>query len=108
MKKPAIPPQEDISEYLRFEPRDHDPTKRTVVVDVLSKSSGAPLGVVQWYGPWRQYCFYPANGTLFNGRCLADVFDLLGRMMRQRRYGIQADNKAKKAADKSQRARRDA
>ncbi len=31
------------------------------------------LGIIEWYAPWRQYVFYPSDGTLFSGGCLDDI-----------------------------------
>lgn len=50
---------------------------KTVYLDVRNKNSGESLGKIRWYGPWRQYCFYPTN-ALFNQSCL----DLLARYLR--------------------------
>lgn len=42
---------------------------------VLSKESGAALGSVSWYGPWRCYAFTPTVDmvTIFEHRCLRDI-----------------------------------
>ena len=40
---------------------------------------GDDLGEVHWYPPWRQYCFYPDEGTVFSADCLADIQDFLGK-----------------------------
>jgi hypothetical protein len=39
---------------------------------------GAFLGVIKWYGPWRQYVFYPHASTLFNAGCLRELEYELG------------------------------
>lgn len=31
------------------------------------------LGVVKWYPRWRQYGFYPEQGTVFEKTCLEDI-----------------------------------
>lgn len=47
--------------------------KRTSVWDVRSRSRGDLLGRVQWYGPWRQYTFWPEAGVIFNPGCLDEL-----------------------------------
>lgn len=46
---------------------------RTSVWMCRNIRSGDSLGVVRWYGPWRQYCFYPSGETIFNKGCLIDI-----------------------------------
>ena len=31
------------------------------------------LGFLKWYAPWKQYCFYPEEGTIWNSSCLDDI-----------------------------------
>lgn len=66
------------SEYLTFE-RDsiREEGRKTQFWIVTSKSSGDVLGYVKWYGPWRQYCFWPEGDTIWNIACLEDVQDLI-------------------------------
>lgn len=40
---------------------------------VLSKSSGALLARIVWYGPWRQFTMHPEPRTVFNKGCLTDI-----------------------------------
>lgn len=49
------------------------PGKATRRWDILSRSSGGPLGWIAWYGAWRQYVFYPAPDTLYNNGCLESI-----------------------------------
>ena len=43
---------------------------------ITSRSSGADLAEIKWYGPWRQYCLFPIN-ALFNATCLESLVDFL-------------------------------
>lgn len=66
--------KEKISSYLNFsEPVKI--SKRTVVVKVSNARSKDRLGEIRWYGPWRQYCFYPVHATIFNRGCLREIAD---------------------------------
>ena len=31
------------------------------------------LGIVKWYAPWRRYCFFPADGSLFDAACIREI-----------------------------------
>ena len=43
------------------------------------------LGIVKWYGPWRQYCFFPNEFTIFNKGCLDDIQDFISKQMEARK-----------------------
>jgi hypothetical protein len=58
--------------YLRFREVEN-PGRKTRKVHVERKSSGKLLGVIKWYGQWRQHCFFPEPDTLFNVTCLHDI-----------------------------------
>jgi hypothetical protein len=67
----------NVSGYLNFE-RWHELERGTTEVwGVISASSGDELGQIRWYGAWRQYVFFPAQHTLFNKTCLADIENVL-------------------------------
>jgi len=60
-------------EYIYFQIEPPQNKKKTRIWKCHNKSSGDVLGVAKWYGPWRQYCFYPNDGTIFNGGCLDNI-----------------------------------
>jgi len=43
------------------------------------------LGQVKWYGPWRQYCYFGQEGTVFSLGCLSDIRDFIGWLMKERK-----------------------
>lgn len=45
------------------------------------------LGVVKWYSGWRQYCFFPEYGCVFNESCLDDISHFLNEAMLERGGG---------------------
>ena len=51
--------------------------RKTRQWQISSIRSGDFLGWVGWYGPWRQYCFYPDGGAVFNGECLLSIVKFL-------------------------------
>ena len=60
-----------MSKYLNFSIIEEKP--KTKIINVWSKRSGEALGIIKWYGRWRQYAFFPDNNTLFNAECLNDI-----------------------------------
>ncbi len=71
-----------MSEYIEFvEVAD---TGKTLIFDVRSTSSGASLGMVKWYGPWRQYIFCPAVTTVWNVDCLDSIIVFIKGLMHSR------------------------
>jgi len=63
-------------EYLDIEYNGPSASEKTGLWAVLSKH-GDELGVVRWFGRWRQYCFYPEPDCAFSAGCLADIQDFL-------------------------------
>lgn len=46
-----------VMEHLKFEMVEQKP--KTQVYSVVSTFDGTELGKISWYGPWRNYCFFP-------------------------------------------------
>lgn len=65
-------------EFIYFEKTERKP--KTSVWACVSRRSGDEIGNVRWYGPWRQYSFFPANQTVFNRGCLLDILDFLKQL----------------------------
>jgi hypothetical protein len=59
--------------------------RKTKIIQVISKSSGISLGEIKWYGPWRQYCFYPGIYTIFNNGCMTDIIKKIDELMQARK-----------------------
>ena len=64
-----------------------EPGRKTPRYAVLNNRSGDLLGEIAWYGSWRQFCFFPEQGTVWNNGCLADVQDAI-KWAEQRRTGL--------------------
>ena len=54
-----------------------DDPRKTRIFMVNSTESGDLLGQVRWYAPWRKYCFYPTQGTIFEQVCMRDLSDFI-------------------------------
>ena len=59
---------------------------KTTRWEVRNKHNGALLGLVKWYPPWRQYCFYPNADAVFSHGCLENTTAHIKRLMGERRH----------------------
>ena len=70
------------SQYMDFvEIKTSGKTKRYTI---FSRSSSAQLGEIKWWGAWRQYCFFPAEDTVFNCGCMEDIQSAIKLLMLER------------------------
>lgn len=60
-------------------------TGKTSVWAVHSTRSGDRLGLIRWFGRWRQYTLEPIDGTVWNKDCLREIADFLEQEMVARR-----------------------
>lgn len=58
---------------------------KTSIWSCRNNRSGEELGTIKWYGPWRQYCFFPLPNCIFNNGCLEDIKKKISELMAQRR-----------------------
>ncbi len=68
--------------FVEEEPLDKQKTKRFTV---CNKKSLFPIGTVKWYGPWRQYCFFPNANTVYEQQCLLDITKFIHHLMLERK-----------------------
>lgn len=95
------------TEYLEFHRMrralDHRTQRYAVVKSAVNSYDMEILGWVHWYGAWRQYCFYPADGTLWSGGCLEDVTAFLRWIMAgwrgKKGEGASAPNERERGGD---------
>jgi hypothetical protein len=74
-----------MSSYLLFETRQPEQGRKTLIVDVKSVSRGDTLGEIRWYSHWRQYCFWPRAGTIWNRDCMTEVQAEISHLMEARK-----------------------
>ncbi len=53
---------------------------KTSVWSCRNNRSKEELGQVKWYGPWRQYCYFPTRQAVYNNRCLSIIADFTGTL----------------------------
>ncbi len=69
-------------EYIHFVKVAEKP--KTSVWECRNNKSGFVLGVVKWYGPWRQYCFSQvAILGVFNAGCLDNIAEFIRSLPRK-------------------------
>lgn len=64
--------------------KEYQNTGKTLKFEVINKSD-ILLGYIQWYGPFRKYCFYPSSNTLWDNKCLKDIVKVLEQLMNERK-----------------------
>ena len=52
---------------------------------VVARRDDAVLAKIEWHGPWRQYCFFPVIGTIFNVGCMESICEFITEEMEQRK-----------------------
>jgi hypothetical protein len=62
--------------YLNFVMVGRSGNGKTIIIDVTS-ISGYRLGIIKWFGRWRQYCFFPEPQTVFSEGCLQEISEYL-------------------------------
>lgn len=87
MTKPEIGSVVGQTPYMRFVVSGYSKSGKTAVVEVVNVTSGVRLGFINWYGPWRQYCFNPNSATIFNMQCLREIADICDNLTRNQRKG---------------------
>ena len=48
-----------------------------------NNNSQTVLGIVKWYAPWRQYCYFDERAAVYSAGCLDDVADFLREVNRK-------------------------
>jgi hypothetical protein len=75
--------------YVRFVELPPFGIRKTSIYNVVSESSGDILGTIKWYGPWRQYCFWPRQDSednyTWSSGCLTEIVSFLKKIMEARR-----------------------
>ncbi len=74
-----------MAQWLTFENYKPKEGQKTGFCIVRSKDSGATLGLIKWYGPWRKFAFYPVADTVFERDCLIDIANKTEEMMKERK-----------------------
>ena len=58
--------------------------RSTHVFEVRNKTQGSTLGMIEWFGRWRRYSFFPEVDTIYDAVCLRDIAAFCDELMTQR------------------------
>jgi hypothetical protein len=53
---------------------------KTSIWSCLNNKSGAELGRIKWYAPWRKYCYFPTVQAVYDTGCLKDIIDFISQL----------------------------
>lgn len=72
--------------YFSVNPQPRKPGRKTREYHIVNKTQGLRLGVIKWFGRWRQHCFFPEpfDETVWSAGCLADIQDILRQLKEER------------------------
>lgn len=68
--------------YLNFNLYGDSPSGKTLIWEVTNQGN-ARIGIVKWYAPWRKYCYFPGDDTLYDKECLAEISAFLDKVNRE-------------------------
>ena len=71
--------RETIGEFLEVKQWPDISRRKTHRWAVLNREAGNLLGVISWYGAWRQYTYNPEPGTVYSAGCLRDIAEVIER-----------------------------
>lgn len=63
-------------------------TGKTKIFRVENNEHGFNLGTIKWYGPFRQYSFFPADNCVFEKTCLQDITNFIKELMEARKKNV--------------------
>lgn len=72
-----MPEESYIFSKSRFMRIDMDEIKgrKTPIFRILESTTLGELGEIKWHAPWREFCFFPEGGCVFDSGCLAKIVD---------------------------------
>ncbi len=71
-----------IAEYRYFtvEEQPLEAGRMTHKYHCIARSGCGILAVIKWHGSWRQFCFFPTEGSLWSTGCLEDVLSFMAEL----------------------------
>lgn len=53
---------------------------KTTVWECMNSKHSEKLGIIKWYAPWRQYCYFSTVQAVYNIGCLNDITDFIASL----------------------------
>lgn len=50
--------------------------RKTPIYDIFSLDD-INLGQIRWYAAWRKFCFYPNGDTIWDDKCLRELYEVI-------------------------------
>ena len=76
------------SKWLVFKRETSDAARYTTAkYSVTNKDQGAVLGIIKWFGAFRQYSFYPSDNCIFEKTCLRDIANFCAWLTTEHKAG---------------------
>ncbi len=69
-----------INVHIQFVEKTPKPKTRVVEVQTMQRVC---IGVIQWWGAWRCYAFFPSTNTLFEPKCLELIAARVAQMTQE-------------------------
>ena len=60
-------------QYVSIEFDGTSESGKTNIFTVFNSETQDALGRVKWYGPWRQYSFFPNENIVLEKKCMRDI-----------------------------------
>jgi len=67
--------------WIDIEEIETDAKRKTKIFEVITKAR-LGLGIVKWHSAWRKYCFFPAEGTIYEEDCMRDIANFMEHVTR--------------------------
>lgn len=74
-----------VRQYIEIREAGHSASGLTKIWDVWNTYRNESAGEIRWYGPFRKYIFYPAEGTGIDADLMRMVADFIDDHMVARR-----------------------
>lgn len=71
-----------VYRFIVIEQRGSEVFSGRPVYRIFNRRSGAQLGILSYYSPWKEYVFSSREDCVFNRSCLLDVLNFLDRVAR--------------------------
>lgn len=62
--------------------------EKTSVWFVSNAETKEKIGYVKWYGPWRKYCYFPIDQTVYEQDCLRDIANFIENATKEHRQKV--------------------
>ncbi len=70
-----------VGTYMRAQEQPLVPGRKTRKWHIYSRGPNR-LGVIEWWGAWRQYVFVPDENTIFSAGCMRDLIEFMSAIRR--------------------------